>query len=210
VFASWAPVARAVGAADRVLVSTGRGGTNHPELLDEALFQLGEEAEPSPGYGNYRPDRYTAALALRYLNVHHPRFLFVSLGDTDEHAHHDDYADYIEALRHADQFIGDVALALERLRASGDQTLLIVTSDHGRSCDFANHGARWPESEQTWLVASGEGIAARGLVQPSQRYALADIAPTVRAIAGLAEPEPNLADGGRPIADLFRPARMDF
>jgi arylsulfatase A-like enzyme len=173
-----------------VLLSTGRNGTNHPELLldHESLaqaYQRGEAASPDPGYGSYRPDALTAEIALAYLRVRRPRFLFLSLGDTDEHAHHGSYARYLEALRYADHVVGEIAVTLADMSAAGQPTLLVVTADHGRASSFAEHGAAWPESSRVWLVAAGDAVLARGLVHSPTPRRLADIAPTVRAIAGL-------------------------
>lgn len=189
VFASWPTLARAVGHAEGMLVSIGRGGTNMPELFDtpalSTLLAEGDEAKPDPGYGSYRPDANTAPLALAYLRERQPRFFFVGLGDTDEHAHHDDYASYLEALRHADHFIGEVAITLSAMSAEGTSTLLFVTSDHGRAESFAQHGAKWPESGRVWLVAAGDSVRARGRVaSPAPRH-LADVGATIRALADL-------------------------
>lgn len=204
VFASWPTLARAVGRQpDRMLVSIGRDGTNMPDLLGSPsllpLLHEGEEAAPAPGYGSYRPDAKTAPLALAYLRERAPRFLFVGLGDTDEHAHHNDYASYLEALRHADRFIGDVAITLSAMSAEGTSTLLFVTSDHGRAESFAQHGGAWPESGRVWLVAAGDAVRARGRVtSPAPRH-LADVGATIRALSDL---EPA-ATSGMVLTELF-------
>jgi hypothetical protein len=193
VFASWAPLARAAALdSARVLVSAGRGGTNQLELLRSdavaaELHDAGEHADPEPGWGDYRPDAHTSALALHWLRAHTPRFLFLGLGDTDELGHHGDYAGYLGALRRADAVVGEVAIALAELSARGTETLMLVTADHGRGEGFADHGPSFPESGRVWLIASGDAVRVRGLVpSPTPRF-LADVAPTVRRVAGLAE-----------------------
>ena len=75
-------------------------------------------AGAGPGWLDYRRDRYTAALALEYLVATRPRLLFVGLGDTDEYAHRDDYPRYLDSLRAADQFVGELMTTLARARAS--------------------------------------------------------------------------------------------
>jgi hypothetical protein len=206
VFASWPPLGSRVTRSSKVLVSAGRDGTNHPELLTydaeaRAAFERGERASPSPGYENYRPDRYTAAIATRYLRTRAPRFLFLSLGDTDEHAHRDDYAGHLEALRFADGIIGEIDETLHALRKRGIRTLLIVTTDHGRARTFVEHGRKHPESASVWLMASGNDVRARGcIVTDGARY-LADIAPTVRAVAGF--PQVPAPAAGRALVELF-------
>src|SRR5581483_9484330 len=97
--------------------------------------------------------------------VAQPRFAFIGLGDTDEHAHRDDYAGYLESLRAADRFVGQLLATLAQLGEYGAETAVIVTTDHGRAANFSSHGAGAPESQRVWLVAGGAGLRApaRGL-----------------------------------------------
>jgi predicted AlkP superfamily pyrophosphatase or phosphodiesterase len=204
VFASWPPIAKATGGSDDALISTGRNTTNHPELLErhEATarsFARGEASGPAPSYGDYRPDVHTGALALPYLILERPRFLFIGLGDTDELAHKNDYPGYLASLRSADALIGDVAAVLESFEKEGYSTLLVVTSDHGRSHVFSEHGRDHPESARVWLLAAGNVIHARGRIDSPERRHLANVVPTVRAAMGMPERGPSQA-----MTELFR------
>jgi hypothetical protein len=205
VFASWPQLARAASIdPDRILLSAGRGGTNKPELFDTptlaALAEQGDAASPKPGHGAYRPDGSTAALGLAYLRSKRPRFLFVGLGDPDEHAHHDDYAAYLGALREADAFIGEVAVSLSAMSASGASTLLVVTTDHGRADGFTDHGARHPESARVWLVAAGDSVRARGRVRSPQPRYLADVTATIRVLGAV---DSQVDHPGAVLSELF-------
>jgi hypothetical protein len=199
VFASWPEIARAASAyPTRIVVSTGRHTrSNESRLRFDAesaeLLDRGAEADPYPGRGDFRPDRFTADLALRYLAARRPRFMFLGLGEPDEVAHKGDYAAYLRALREADRVIGALASTLEAMGERGKRTTVWVTADHGRAANFRDHGGAYAESARTWLVAFGYGIAARGVaIAPRPRH-LADIAPTVRALLGL---EQDRAAGG--------------
>jgi phosphopentomutase len=143
---------------------------------------------------------HTANAALAYWRNEVPRLSFVSLGDTDEYAHADDYRAYLAALQRADAFVGRaMALVLQRI-AAGQPTTLLVTTDHGRARGFTNHGARFPESARIWLAAMGSGIGARGHVVLTRPHYLADIAPTLRLLLGLrAQSGP---DQGRALGEL--------
>lgn len=193
VFSSWPELVRVSALhPEQVVVSGGRSIRHHEELLradPEMASSLDRGARSSawPGDGDYRPDRYTAALAARYAEVVHPRFLFLSLGDTDEYAHRGDYAGYLQALRADDDAIADLVTALDK-SPRGRQATVYVTADHGRAADFRDHGGRWPESSRVWLIAIGDvgGIpveAAHGS-RPEERR-LAEIAPTVRTLLGM-------------------------
>lgn len=206
VIASWPDLARAAGRrTDRMLVSAGRhGGATRKLLRFDAesawLFDAAAKEKPHPGYGDFRPDRYTAALALRYLRKQSPRFLFLSLGEPDAWAHRGHYKQYLQSMVHADAVIGEIEEHLAGLRARGHSATLFVTTDHGRSRHFAGHGAA-PESGRVWMVATGSGIKARGWVMAPRERRLADLAPTVRAVAGL----DAAGYAGTPLEELIGP-----
>lgn len=210
VISSWPKIERAAARTpERMVISAGRtGGANLDKLRGrkplERAYRRGCDADPAPGWGDFRPDRYTADLALDYLDEVRPRFLFVGLGETDEYAHHNDYRHYLQALRHADTVVGQLYQRLERAERQGARTLLLVTSDHGRQ-DFVHHGADYPKSARTWLVAAGSEISARGYVVSPAPRRLADLAPTVRSLWGLA-PAYGAAERrpGAVLTELFR------
>jgi hypothetical protein len=207
VFASWEMLEGAAAAHPASLVvSAGRVRTWHAEWLhDDELsrrwLEQGEQADPFPGYGEFRPDRFTAGLALRYLEAKHPRLLFIGLGESDEYCHRGDYAGYVASLRAADDRLGELLAALDRMGPRGRQTTVLVTADHGRGDDYRVHGGDYPESGRVWLVAAGRAIQARGPTRSARSHRLADVAPTVRALLDL-EPDDGPA-AGVPMAELF-------
>lgn len=194
-FTSWealGPVA--AGDLGHAVVSSGRGAN---------------DAMPAyPGNQSYRPDRVTSTLAIDELMQHRPRFLWVSLGDTDEWAHRHDYRGYLDALRFADGFLGELAAHLDEMGDYGAHTAILVTTDHGRDAGFADHGG--PDSAKVWLLARGASIAPRGAVATSSPRHLRDVAPTVRALLGL--PQHACTGCGEPIQELVdydaRPASV--
>ncbi len=78
-FASWERLDRAASASPHSLVlSTGRTRVWHGEQLAsdpemQASLDRGAAADPTPGWGEFRPDRFTAGLALKYLEQRRPR-----------------------------------------------------------------------------------------------------------------------------------------
>ena len=162
------------------------------------ISSRGARAGAWPGHGDYRPDAWTAALALDVAAARPPRALWVALGDADEYAHRGDRDGYLAALSAADRFLG----RLVDLVGLAD-TIVFVTADHGRAANFRDHGDA-PESSAVWLVAAGATIPPSGFVRAQQRYRLADIAPTVRALLHLAADDSPRA--GRPITELLAAA----
>ncbi len=191
---SWTNIERvAASPASPGVVSAGRTGGYTRDALgrDSVLAPLldqgdqGAEALADPAGSDYRSDDATAALALAFLDEKEPPFLFVSLGDTDEHAHRGDYLRYLQALGRADAFVGEVMKRADRWRAEGVDTMILVTADHGRSADFVHHGREWPESARSFLIAAGGPIPAQGYVGADAMRYLRDVAPTVASLAGV-------------------------
>ena len=170
-----------------ITISAGRhgGGTRDQLRLDPctgALLDRAAQSDPAPGDRDYRPDRFTAALALGYLAGARPRLLDVGLGDADERGHAGDYRAYLEALRAADRFLGDLFDLLAASGAYGDETTVVVTTDHGRAASFTEHGSAAPESRRVWLFAVGGAVPRRGLVTFREPGYLWQVRPTIEAL----------------------------
>ena len=168
----------------RTWVSAGRHFQNlafEPAIERDVAAARG--AAPEPGTHDFRPDAMTAAIAIDVVRELAPEMLFVSFGEPDEYAHRGDRERYLGSLRAADRFLGWLDdVLVERGRAA--TTTVIVTADHGRSTGFRDHGAAWPESKRSFLVASGAGIRARGNVTTASVRYLRNVAPTVRVLLG--------------------------
>jgi hypothetical protein len=200
VVSSWESIAHAASGnpASHLLLSTGRVQSRG---LPAAWLAQASGANPWPGGGEYRPDALTGPIALRVLQEAQPKAMFIGLGDTDEYAHHGDYAGYIRALESADAFLFRLETTLAAMGERGARTSVFVTCDHGRSSGFNDHGGAWAESGRVWLVAHGSGIGARGAVDAGRPVRLADIAATARELIG-ASPDTD-ARAGRPIEALL-------
>jgi hypothetical protein len=207
VITSWRTIERAAAHDDHAItVSAGRNGgaTREHVRVNAAASKLLDEASGAsvyPGWFDYRPDRYTSALALQYVAAERPRFLFVGLGDTDEYAHRGNYRGYVDALKAADRFIGTLMDTLATLDDYGAETTVIVTTDHGRAAGFTGHGGDAPESRRVWMFVAGGAVPAVGFADTDRVVRLADIAPTIRRWVGLAPDESMSA--GRPLAELL-------
>ncbi|MCC6647222.1 MAG: hypothetical protein IT374_16820 [Polyangiaceae bacterium] len=208
VVSSWETIELAASRSrDAFFLSSGRhhvwraGALRDPTM--DALLARSERAFPTPGQLDYRPDRLTSQVALRYVEAARPRCALLGLGDADEHAHLGDYRGYLRALRAFDAFVGDLVGVLAAQGEHGATTTVIVTTDHGRADGFVSHGAKHPESARVWLFAAGGAVPARGEVALAQPAKLADVAPTLRAMLGL--PEAPLDDrSGRVLGELSR------
>jgi hypothetical protein len=201
VFSSWSKIEVAAAAKSRGVISAGRFKGAHLALLEEfpaCRRALAQGAAEHAGHTGFRADRWTGQLALSFFEEARPEFMFVSLGETDERAHEGSYGAYLHALNGADDFVGAMMKAMVAREMEGRQTLLLVTTDHGRSDNFKDHGRRHPESAQGFLFAAGSVVPSVGRLKG--RAFLRDIAPTIRELRGI--PHPDQPDRGQVIRSI--------
>jgi len=156
---------------------------------DEVFSAINEaQSKDKPLWGGARYDKYTWAHSMHYLTKHRPRFLFISLNDSDEWGHRGEWERYVETLRHYDERIRELIVTLRQMGKYGERTTLIVTTDHGRGDgeNWTHHGRNWPASKYIWLY----GRPAGGEISPYSvlgdgGYRHVDIRPTIEASLGL-------------------------
>lgn len=156
------------------------------------------EAGPTPSsdrppWPECRWDQETFAAAMAHLRRRPPRFLYVSLGDSDDWGHLGSREGYLGALAHYDRWIAELVAWLEGVARS---VTLLITTDHGRGEgeDWPEHGAQWPHSRKIWLAALhlGGGDTPK---PPVGRFDQRSIRPTIEALLGL---NPVGGEGRRP------------
>lgn len=157
-----------------------------------------------PNWEEVRFDKHTVAQALIYLTKYRPRFLYISLNDSDEYGHMGDYANYVNTLHTHDSWIQLLFKTLEDLGEYGKRTTVIVTTDHGRGAnpkDWRDHGAWVNGCEKIWLFAKGPYTAKTGILKTEGSYTHLNIRPTVETLLGLtpcagcADPLPEVIQG---------------
>ncbi len=209
VLSSWAPIGRvAILDASRASVSTGRSLLDPRNWLasrdDPAMVSLlaaSRISSPRPGWGDYRPDAFTRAIAVaRFERLPRPRFAFIGLGDTDEHGHAGQYRKYLEALRAADALVGDLVTTSRAWGTESSRVMWFVLADHGRGANFRDHGRAFAGSDASWLVAAGGDIPALGALGWTTPHQLRDLAPTIRLLTGLAPVSGD--DAGVPMGEI--------
>jgi hypothetical protein len=133
---------------------------------------------------NSRADEETFALALRYLATERPRFLYLGLGDADQLAHKGDLGGYRATMLRYDEWLEALLRQLDSMGEYGKQTILIVTTDHGRGAGerWTGHGAGEPQARSIWLFALGPGVKPGNA---SRRATHLDLRPTIEALFGL-------------------------
>jgi hypothetical protein len=155
--------------------------------LARAIERL--ERDDKPIWGSRR-DRYTYALGRTYLGFHRPRFLYLSFVDSDEYGHLDEYRNYTRSLLSYDVWIADLRRELRKMGDYGDDTTIVLTTDHGRGKGFLwhSHGKWSPSSFRTWAVVfPSPKILREKSISPrkSANYSQLDFRPTFESLLGV-------------------------
>ncbi len=170
--------------------TAGLVGTLYPGFTGVATFE-------NTADGGFGDEDDTAAIdtLLLHLQTDAPDFALVNLHAADTFAHLADEASYMEAVRASDANLLRVWGAIQTLPAYKDQTLFVITSDHGRHAlgnpaDWEGHGDVCAACRQVPIFMAGPGVAQG--VSVATPYALIDIAPTVAHLLNVDVP---FADG---------------
>lgn len=223
VFASW-DVFPAIFNRERSGLYINAGFETAEEKPVPALIQfLGQlQAQiPSP-WESVRLDAFTYHYAKDYLLRQKPRVMMLALGEPDDFAHDGNYDEYLHGIHRADRLIADLWATLQSTPGYKDNTVMMVTTDHGRGqtvADWQHHSSRqalaekspdalvhFPEgivgSEQIWLAAIGPGIKAQGLLRPEKEPTQAQIAATALTLLG-EDPNQFNPKAATPIKELM-------
>ena len=194
VISSWEKIAHAVEHVPGSLfvnagpqpLAVGTSADAEAEAINKA------QAADSPPWHSARYDKYTFAHSMNFLKKHKPRFMFISLNDSDEWGHKGKYDKYIETLRQQDTWIKELVTTLDNMGEYGQKTTLIITTDHGRgdANEWDEHGSGYANSGAVWLY--GRSPYSRSLPAVKQRspaseisFSHVDIRPTIETIFGL-------------------------
>lgn len=148
---------------------------NFPNILNTGRsgIPVNRTDRPLPDGAAQGGDMHTHAMAMQSLRSEGPDILFVVYGETDDFAHHGQYAAYLDSLHRADGFIAELWNTAQAQPGWAGRTTLIVTTDHGRGRsdldneNWRHHGSGYdasplyrpeelePGSDQTWAVYLG-------------------------------------------------------
>jgi hypothetical protein len=134
-----------------------------------------------------RYDQLTFVAAKEYIIQHHPRVVYLGLGETDEFAHQGRYDLYLEQANKVDRMIAELWHLVQTTPGYKNTTTFIITTDHGRgsrSSKWTSHGELIRGSSQAWLAVIGAGIKPFGEIKDKQQLYQQQIAQTIAGLAG--------------------------
>jgi hypothetical protein len=136
-------------------------------------FELDEEKFPHDAGKRYifDIDEHVSKEAARYLLDHGPDLSWVYLEYTDDMGHRfGDSPEYMEAIQLADAQVGRIwRAAQQRMQQTGEEWMIVVTTDHGRDAATGkNHGGQSERERTVWICTNltnlnkrfGNGTAA--------------------------------------------------
>lgn len=125
--------------------------------------------------------------AMEYIAAHHPRVLFLSLGETDDWAHEGNYGEYLLSAHRVDGYLQQLWTALQAMPQYRNNTALLFTTDHGRgsgATDWQSHGKDLPDSKYIFVGLLGAGVPAGGLQTNAPAVTQSQTAATLAALVG--------------------------
>ena len=184
-------------------VNAGFMSAQRPHLSERERFLNELQPQTPSPWSSVRLDVFTYQYAKEYIRSEQPRIIYVSLGETDDFAHDGDYSAYLHSAHRDDAFIGELWHFLQQQDHYRDNTVLLITTDHGRgqtADDWLHHASGRAVqgylqslsafakgiigSEQTWFAAMGPGIRHQGELALEKPAELRQVAATaVQALA---------------------------
>jgi hypothetical protein len=139
----------------------------------------------------YGDDLSTFQMFKDIVDTAQPELMWVNLGLTDVYGHTGDWGLYISALEQADSLVGEIWNVLQADSNYANNTLMLVTNDHGRHSDgvldgFVNHGDDCEGCRHLMLLALGPNV--RPNHRDSTIQDLRQIASTVSWLRGISMP----------------------
>ncbi len=152
------------------------------------ILQDMDAGTPDGGFGEgERMDYITYGMAMETLRKDHPKVFYVGFGDTDEYSHGGQYDLYLDAAHWTDLYIRRIVEYCESDPFYKGKTTYILTCDHGRGSGaaFRNHGESMRGSNETWFMAFGAGIPAKGETTDNGPFYTRQFAATIADILGI-------------------------
>ncbi|MEW2288636.1 alkaline phosphatase family protein [Streptomyces sp. NPDC047841] len=171
--------------------------------ITDTVFSAAVDTRVSTPSAEY--DTGTTSRVVARLRDGDPDAVFVQLDGIDHAGHGYGAASqqYLDAIHTADAQVGRIVAAVEaRSTYATEDWLIMVTADHGHT-DAGGHGGSTSQERQTFLIATGAGLAA-GSVRHDVK--MPDVAASALAHLGIAL-DPAWDLDGRPVQ---QPAPDDF
>ncbi|HEA23494.1 hypothetical protein LCGC14_1261900 [marine sediment metagenome] len=170
-------------------VNAGYEMAKGPNLTEREKF-LNELQPTIPGrWPSVRFDAFTHQYALEKMKKNHPELVYISYGETDDFAHDGEYDSYLKSAHNTDALIKEVWEFTQNDSFYADNTLFIITTDHGRGTEpletWKGHGSDVKGAGGVWMVLFGKGISPKGEISENEQLHSNQIAPTILKVLNI-------------------------
>ena len=174
-------------------------GKNQLSTCDYSLHPLwGENYGASLAFGVGRSDVETMQRFYQVAAQDHPSLALINLRRVDYEGHWGTFQEYLDAIMVADSLVLDLWQNIQANPIYQDKTLLIATTDHGRSPrDISIHGGPDHSNRHVFFLALGPDVMQGA--EFSTDCLLIDIASTVAYVLGFDTPYSE----GRVLTEMF-------
>lgn len=179
----------------------------NPNPNEQLLNELILETTPIADGEAY--DSFVFHGAREYLKSHHPRVLYVAMGETDTFGHQGRYDRVLECAHRIDSFVKQLWTEMQSIEAYRDKTTLVITTDHGRGfppTEWKSHGKDIAGAENIWMAFMGPDTPALGERADVDVVTQNQIAATLAALLG-EDYHAAVPQSGAPIADVLPAAK---
>jgi len=138
------------------------------------------------GQEGTRMDELTFVAAREYIQMHRPKVVFLSFGETDDYAHAGEYNRYLQSANTIDRMLYDLWQYIQSTEGYKNNTSFLITTDHGRGRKdkWTNHSTFVSGSSETWLAMIGPNIPALKEVKNRGQIYQKDYAKTIAQLVG--------------------------
>lgn len=132
-----------------------------------------------PVWENAKKDKYTWQHGFKYIKDHKPRLLTLSFDDSDEYGHDKMWNGYIQSLKDYDNKIDELFKLLSSMGEYGKNTLVFITTDHGRGKKRWWGHTLMRQARPIWMYLKGPGIPAKGSISHKKKITHLHIKPFI-------------------------------
>jgi hypothetical protein len=144
-----------------------------------------QNENPPSDWSEARLDRFTWTHSIKYIKNYRPRFMHISLNNSDEYGHNGNWYGYIKSLKTYDGYIQELIELLKTLEEYGEATTIIITTDHGRGKKKWSGHTLLPHARKIWMYFKGPDIPHWGSISHRGKVTHLDLKPWIEWLVGI-------------------------
>jgi len=168
-------------------LNSGYKTIEHDSLSDTEILTNGIQQYAMDNVQHTRNDMLTFVTAKEYIQLQHPKVVYIGFGETDEYAHSGKYDEYLQSAHLFDEYLAQLWYLVNKDPFYKNNTSFIITTDHGRgqkTNTWIRHDMFTTGSKNTWLMTLGPQFENKGEAKNKDEIFTAQMAQTVARLTG--------------------------